>query len=213
MRLRKTLLVASAALALSACSTAGGGEVFNSQFYAAVPVRPVSVGNGSVVVTPPRVWNKQRRFFFDDIPWVESWTLNGPLLDDMTFVTALPDRRTLVRQLSTDDRQVPMFRSNMTIPEVTSMLESAFRVRAGAIDFRTLSLTPRPFMGQLGFQFDFEHLDGDEVWRKGRAVGAIINGRLYLIMLDAVRSHYYPDALRDLEALVASARPRGSRRR
>ena len=208
MKLKKSLVVAVAALGLSACSSLGGGEVFNSQYYAAVPVRPVSVGNGSVVVTAPRVWNKQRRFFFDDIPWVESWTLNGPLLDDMTFVTALPDKRTLVRQRSTDDRQVPMFRSNMGIPEVTSMLESAYRVRAGAIDFRTLALTPRPFMGQPGFQFDYEHLDSDEVWRRGRAVGAIINGRLYLIMLDAVRSHYYPDALRDFEAVVASARPR-----
>jgi hypothetical protein len=208
MRLRKTLLVALAALGLSACSSLGGGEGFSSQYYSAVPVKPVSVGNGSVVVTAPRVWNKQRRLFFDDIAWVESWTLNGPLLDDMTFVTALPDKRTLVRQRSTDDRQVPMFRSNMTVPEVTSMLETVYRVRAGAVDFKTLSLAPRPFMGHPGFQFDFEHLDSDEVWRKGRAVGAIINGRLYLIMLDAVRSHYYPDALRDFEALVVSARPR-----
>jgi len=208
MSLRKTVLAACAALALPACSSLDGGEAFSSQYYAAVPVRPVSVGNGSVVVTAPRVWNKQRRLFFDDIPWVESWTLNGPLLDDITFVTALPDNKALVRQRSTDARQVPMFRSNMGIPEVTSMLESAFRVRAGAIDFKTLALAPRPFMGQPGFQFDFEHLDGDEVWRKGRAVGAIINGRLYLIMLDAVRSHYYADALRDFEALAASARPR-----
>ncbi len=208
MRLKTTLLVAVAALGLSACSSLGGGEGFSSQFYSAVPVRPISVGNGSLVVTAPRTWNKQRRIFFDDLPWVESWTLNGPLLDDLTFVTALPDKRTLVRQRSTDDRQVPAFRSNMAVPEVTSMLESAFRVRAGAIDFRTLSLAPRPFMGYPGFQFDFEHLDSDEVWRKGKAAGAIINGRLYLIMLDAVRSHYYPDALRDFEALVASARPR-----
>lgn len=207
MKLRKSLLVAVAALGLSACSSTGG-EIFNSQYYASVPVRPISVGNGAMVVTPPRVWNKQRRFFFDDIPWVESWTLNGPLLDDMTFVTALPDKRTLVRQRTSDARQVPVFRSNMGIPEITSMLETAYRVRAGAIDFRTLALTPRPFMGQPGFQFDFEHLDSDELWRKGRAVGAIINGRLYLIMLDAARSHYYPEALRDFEAIVASARPR-----
>ena len=211
MRLTKTLLVATAALGLSACSSIGGGEAFSSQYYAAVPVRPVSVGNGSVVVTAPRIWNKQRRLFFDDIPWVESWTLNGPLLDDMMFVTGLPDRRTLVRQRSTDNRQVPMFRSNMSVFEVTSMLETAYRVRAGTIDFRTLSLTPRPFMGYPGFQFDFEHLDSDELWRKGRAVGAIIEGRLYLIMLDAARSHYYPDALRDFEAVVASARPRRRR--
>jgi hypothetical protein len=71
-----------------------------------------------------------------------------------------------------------------------------------------LSLQPRPFLGHPGFQFDFEHLDSDEVWRKGRAVGAVINGRLYLIMIDAVRSHYFPDALTDFEAMAASARLR-----
>lgn len=208
MRLGKTVVVALAALGLSACSSlGGGGGGFSSQYYTVVPVRSVSVGNGSVVVTPPRAWNRQRRLFFD-IMWVESWTLNGPLLDEMTFVTALPDRRTLVRQRSTDDRQVPMFRSNMSVPEITSMLESAFRVRAGAIDFRTLSLTPRPFMGYPGFQFDFEHLDSDELWRRGRAVGAVIDGRLYLIMLDAARTHYFPETVRDFEALVASARLR-----
>ena len=36
-----------------------------------------------------------------------------------------------------------------------------------------------------------EHLDGDEVRRRGRAVGAVIDGRLYLILFDAARSHYY----------------------
>ena len=208
MKPRNFALAALAAIGLSACSSVGGGGDGFSQHYTAVPVRNINVGNGAMAVTPPRAWNKQRRLFFDDIVWVESWTLNGPLLDDLTFVTALPDRKALVRQRTTDDRQVPMFRSNMTVPEVTSMLESAYRVRGGAIDFKTLSLAPRPFMGFPGFQFDYEHLDGDELWRKGRAVGAIINGRLYLIMLDAARSHYYPDALRDFEALVASARLR-----
>jgi hypothetical protein len=94
----------------------------------------------------------------------------------------------------------------MTAPEIAAMLESAYRVRGGAVDFRTLSLQPRQFMAYPGFQLDYEHLDSDELWRKGRAVGAVINGRLYLIMLDAARSHYFPDELRDFEAMVASAR-------
>jgi hypothetical protein len=63
-------------------------------------------------------------------------------------------------------------------------------------------------MGQPGFQLDYEHLDGDELWRKGRVVGAVIGGRLYMIMLDAARSHYFPDELKDFEAMVASARPK-----
>lgn len=58
---------------------------------------------------------------------------------------------------------------------------------------------PRPFLGANGFQLDYEYLDSDEAWRRGRAVGAVVNGRLYLIMLDAVRSHYCAAELPDFE--------------
>jgi hypothetical protein len=94
----------------------------------------------------------------------------------------------------------------MTPPEIAAMLESLYRVRGGTVDFHTLSIQPRQFLGTNGFQFDYEHLDDDELWRKGRAVGAIIGGQLYLIMFDAARSHYYEAGLGDFEAIVASAR-------
>ncbi|HEX5238089.1 MAG TPA: hypothetical protein VFW39_06470 [Sphingomicrobium sp.] len=41
--------------------------------------------------------------------------------------------------------------------------------------------------------------------RKGRAVGAVVNGELYMILMDAARSHYYAATLPDFEAIVASA--------
>jgi hypothetical protein len=197
----------AAALALSLTACAGGGGGFSS-YYSLVRPHSVSVGDGSMAVTPPRPWNRQRRFFFDDVRWVEDWTLNGPLLDDLTFVSGLPNTKRLIRTDARDAQQVPKFHSDMTAPEIAAMIESAYRVRGGAIDFRTLSLAPRQFMGQPGFQLDYEHLDGDELWRKGRVVGAVIGGRLYLIMLDAARSHYFPDELKDFEAMVASARLR-----
>lgn len=197
---------AALALCVAGCASLGPGEGFGSSYYSLVRVKPTQVGNGSMVVTPPEQWNRARRIFFDDVRWVEDWTLNGPLLDGISFVTGLPDNKTLVRQSRRDEQQVPYFRSNMLAPEIAAMLESAFRVRGGAVDFRTIALTPRPFMGANGFQFDFEHLDGDELWRKGRAVGAVIDGRLYLILYDAARSHYYDAALPDFEAIVASAR-------
>ena len=208
--MKKIALIAAAvsATGLSACSSMDGGEGFNAGYYSAVSVRPINVGDGSMQVTPPRPWNKQRRFFFDDVRSVEDWTLNGPLLDNMMFIAGLPDRKALVRQRSTDNQQVPMFRSNMTAPEIVSMLESAYRVRGGAVDFRTSALAPRAFMGHSGFQLDFEYLAGDELWRRGRAVGAVVNGRLYLVLLDAARMHYYADTIRDFEAVVTSARLR-----
>lgn len=195
------------ALALSACSSIGSGE-YGISSYEPVRVRRVQVGDGTMSVAPPRPWNRQRARFFDDVRQVEDWTLNGPFLDGISFVSGLRNNRDLIRQRRTESQQVPRFRSNMTPPEIAAMLESLFRVRGGAVDFRTLGIQPRPFMGYPGFQFDYEHLDNDELWRKGRAVGAVIDGRLYLILFDAARSHYYANALPDFEAIVASARLR-----
>jgi hypothetical protein len=203
------LVFAAAMLPLAACSTLGEGADIG--LYTLVRSKPTNVGNGSVTVVPPRPWNKQRRFFFfDSVRWVEDWTLNGPYLDGITFVTALPSGQYLIRQRKSDERQVPKFRSDMTAPEVAAMLETAFRVRGGAVDFKTLGLQPRQFLGYPGFQFDFEHLDNDELWRKGRAVGAVVDGRLYLILFDATRSHYYGNALPDFEVMANNARIRSS---
>ena len=207
--MRMKLALAALALTLQGCSSFGAGEGFGSDYYSLVRVGSRQVGDGSMTVTAPRPWNRTRKLFiFDDVRWVEDWTLNGPLLDGMSFVAGLPSGKYLIRQRRTEDRQVPRFRSDMSAPEITAMLESLYRVRGGAIDFRTTSLKPRSFLGTNGFQFDFEHLDSDELWRRGRAVGAVVNGKLYLILFDATRSHYFGSAIGDFEAMTASARLR-----
>lgn len=209
--MRKTMpILAAVAVALAGCSSLGGtGEGLGSPYYSLVRVRNVPVGDRSMEVTPPRPWNRTRSLFlFDDVRWVEDWTLNGPLLDGISFVSGLPNGKYLIVQRRTEDRQVPKFTSDMSAPEITAMLESLYRVRGGSVDFRTTSLQPRRFLGANGFQFDFEHLDTDELWRRGRAVGAVIDGRLYLILFDAARSHYFGNAIGDFEAMAASARRR-----
>ena len=207
--MKRFAFVGLAAFALSACSSLGAGEDGVSN-YAAVQVKRVSVGDGTMSVVAPRPWNRVRPLNFADIRVVEDWTLNGPYLDGISFVSGLKNDRYLVYQRRTTSQQVPKFRSNMTPPEIAAMIESLYRVRGGAIEYRTLSIQPRPFLGAAnGFQYDYEHLDTDELWRKGRAVGAVINGRLYLILMDAARSHYYAATLQDFEAIVASAQYRG----
>ena len=208
MKKLRNIGVLAAAAALAACSSVGGGDYGYSD-YSFVRVHRVYVGDDTVSVVPPRPWNRHRPVFFEDIRQVEDWTLNGPLLDGMSFVTGLKNGKSLIRQRRTANQQVPLFRSNMTPPEVAAMIESLYRVRGGAVDFRTLSLQPRPFLGTNGFQLDYEHLDGDELWRRGRVVGAVINGELYLILLDAAKAHYWDATLPDFEAVVASAQLRG----
>ena len=198
------LALLAGAATLAGCTGVGSGEEGFSS-YGLVTVKRVRVGDGQMSVVPPRNYNRHRRILFSDVNDVEDWTLNGPILDGISFVTGLKSGRYLIRQSKRADQQVPKFRSDMTPPEIAAMLESLYRVKGGAVDFRTLSLQPRRFLGVNGFQFDFEHLDDDELWRKGRAVGAVIDGNLYLILYDAARSHYYGAALPDFESIVASA--------
>jgi hypothetical protein len=195
-------------LALSGCTGVGGGD-YGFSDYGLVRVQRVRVGNGGMTVVAPRPYNRHRRMLFSDVFDVEDWTLNGPILDGISFVSGMKNNRELIRQYRTASQQVPRFRSDMTPPEITAMLESLYRVKGGAVELKTVSLQPRPFLGANGFQWDYEHLDQDELWRRGRAVGAVIDGKLYLILLDAARSHYYDAQLPDFEAIVASAQRNG----
>lgn len=205
MRIERSIFLCTVALSLTACASNGGGG-FGYGGYTLVRAQEVRVGDDSIAVTPPREWNRISASLFQDIADVEDWTQNGPYLDGISFVTGLKDGKALVRQRSREDRQVPKFRSNMTAPEIASMVESLFRVRGGTVDFKTTALAPTSFLGVSGFQYDFEHLDSDEVHRRGRAVGAVVDGKLYLILLDAARSHYFDASLPDFEAMVRSAR-------
>jgi hypothetical protein len=207
MPLRR-LAILALTLALPGCAGGPGGFGGFGYYSLVRPHRVVEVGNGSMAVVAPREWNRASRSAFSGIGAVEDWTLNGPYLDSISFVSGLPNDKRLIRQEYKADRQVPRFRSTMTAPEIAGLLETLYRVEGGAVQWRTLSLAPRTFLGSPGFQYDYEHLDGDELWRKGRAVGAVIDGKLYLVQLDAARAHYYAAALPDFEAMIASARRR-----
>src|SRR5689334_1139947 len=208
MRVLQLLAVLVGTAAASACTGLGAGE-YGFSDYGLVRVTRVKVGDGQMSVVAPRPYNRHRRVLFSDVNDVEDWTLNGPILDGISFVSGMKNNRELIRQRRTASQQVPRFRSDMTPPEIAAMLESLYRVKGGAVDLKTLSLQPRQFLGTNGFQWDYEHLDDDELWRRGRAVGAVIDGKLYLILLDAARPHYYEAELPDFEAIVASAQRLG----
>ncbi|RZV49410.1 MAG: hypothetical protein EX258_07385 [Sphingomonadaceae bacterium] len=201
----RLVLLMTASLLLGACASGGGGAFGNASFRL-VEAREHKVGTDRMAVTPPREWNRMTSRVFRDVREVEDWTLNGPYLDTLSFVSGLKDGKSLVYQRRKDIRQVPPFDKRMTGFEIAAMLESYYRGRAGALQFETTSLVPRDFMGAQGFQFDFDYLSGDELWRRGRAIGAVIDERLYLILLDGARQHYFDEALPDFEAMVASAR-------
>lgn len=203
--MRSTRLLAPlAALALLA-ACAGGGGGFGT--YSLIRPGPETVARGSMVVVPSVAWNRVPRGLYD-ISREENWTLNGPLLDSLSFIGGLENDKRIVVQRRKADRKVPNFRADMSPPEIAAMIESFYRIRGGATTFTMTNLSPRQFLGQPGFQFDYDYLGGDEVQRRGRAVGAIIGGRFYLALFDAAKMHYFPAGLPEFERIVQSAQLR-----
>lgn len=197
----RPILAACAALALlSGCAGGGIG-------YSLIRPQPVAVARGSMTVTPSVAWNRVPRGY-SDISREENWTLNGPLLDSLSFIGGLENNKKIVQQRRKADRKVPNFRADMSPPEIAAMIETFYRIRGGASTFTMTNLSPRNFLGHPGFQFDYDYLSGDEVQRRGRAVGAIINGRFYLALFDAARMHYYGAGLPEFERIVEGARLR-----
>jgi hypothetical protein len=188
---------------------AGDGGVGPAGFgignYALVRPQAKNVARGSMTVMPTIPWNRVPRGQWD-ISRQERWTLNGPLLDDLTFMGGLKHGERIVRERYKADRQVPRFRSDMSPPEIASMIESLYRINGGATEFTVTSMKPRTFLANPGFQLDFDWVGGDEVRRTGRAVSAVIGGKLYLALFDAARMHYFAAGEGEFERIVETAR-------
>jgi hypothetical protein len=202
---RTLIAIVFAAALASGCAAGGGAGGLGIGGYRLVEPREREVV-GRMRVTPTARWNRAPRSF-NDISREENWTMHGVTLDGLTFIGGLEDGKELVRwQRRTDIRQVPRFRADMSPPEIAAMIESFYRIRAGSLSFDMTGLQPRTFLGQPGFQFDYRHLGGNELARQGRVVGAVIGRRLYMIMFDAPRSHYFPSLIPEVERIVESAR-------
>jgi hypothetical protein len=197
----------AAALLLTGC--AGGtsvGSALGSGAYGLVEPGPRSVARKRLQVVPTIAWNRSPRAH-SDITREENWTLNGPYLDNLTFIGGVRSGEPLVRfQERKEWRQVPNFRADMTPDEIAAIVETFYRVRGGSLRFELSALQPRTFLGQAGFQFDYERLGSDEVERRGRAAAVVIGNRLYMILFDAAASHYFPAAIGEVERIIDSAR-------
>lgn len=193
MRAAIVLIVTAAAL----CGCADTG-------YTLVPSGPVSVSKGSMKVHPAGAWNKAPQGQFG-LPEAEGWTRNGPVLDAIYFIGGLPDGQAIAKQRPEDERKVPVFHATMTPQDLTSMVESAYRIRGGVKIFETTGVKPVTFLGQQGVQFDYTFVNEDSVKRRGRTIIAIAGGKLYVMSLNAAELHYFDAILPDFQAMAASA--------
>ena len=191
-----TIIVATmlATLALPGCAPT----------YTLVTAAPQKVASNTLHVTPGVTWNRAPKSPLD-VRWQENWTENGALLDSISFIGGVPDGQAIAKQRPKADHQVPAFRANMTAPDLVAMVESYYRITAGAAVFEAGEVTPVTFIGKPGLRFDYSYVAADNVRRRGRSVMAISGSKLYLMTLSAAALHYYAASLADFDAMAASA--------
>jgi hypothetical protein len=172
--------------------------------YTLVSPGAVPVSKQSFTVNPESAWNRVPKFP-GELDFEESWTRNGPLLDVISFVGSLPDGGALVVQKQKDDRQVPLFHSDMGPNDLVSMAESYYRVRGGIEVFNVTGVQPVSFLGASGLQMDFNYVGRDNLPRKGRILMSVVDGKLYLMKLEGAASHYFDASAPEFDAMAKSA--------
>lgn len=180
--------------------------------WKAVPAAaPVPVATGALRVSAPTGWNRWSK---KPIKKGERWSFDGPLLNRIDFFVGLQSGDTFAREANKKREPLPKFAPTMKATDVAEMYEATLRAFGEASDFTLDAIEPAPFSGAKGFRFAFRY-SADELARRGEARGAIVGGRLYLIVLDAPELHYFDAARPGFTAIadsarVASAAARGS---
>lgn len=144
------------------------------------------------------------------IPWSattddegEVWTVDGPSLQAVRFLSGLADGKPLVR--ARGDEKRPVFRKDMTPSEISELLTDSLAA-IGAQKIRVVNLRPAPFGGMPGFRFDLDYSTRDGLDKKGTVAGAVVKDRLYLILYTGLAEHYYDKHREAVERLIESVR-------
>lgn len=183
MMASKTNTAALALALLCAAPAAAGWKVVD-------PAR-VAVAQSTLTVMPDAGWN---RWTVKPIKKEERWSLDGPLLNRMSFYGGIAQGEPLAK-----------FDATMRVTDVAELLERTIRITENAPDFVTELVEPASFAGQPGFRLRYRYTSGELV-RRGEARGRIVGGKLYMIAFNAPAVHYFDAGLPRATAIMDSAR-------
>ena len=133
----------------------------------------------------------------------EAWTINGRALDELSFFAGIQDGMGLVAA-DPNAGDPPAFRSKMRANQVMELVTDSLAY-AGSQKVRGGKLRPAKFGKLPGFRFEFVFSDEDGLNYGGKAIGAVANGELHLIVFTAPISHYFPAQNQNVERIFDSS--------
>jgi hypothetical protein len=133
----------------------------------------------------------------------ELWTADGMPLDMLAFYVGVAEGETLGPAAGL---KTPRFHAAMEAHDVVELYAAILTLEGSA--FKLERLAPARFGGAPGFVFDHTTVTRYGLALAGRAYGAVVDGKLYLMSYTAPRSHYYAKHLAQVEAIARSSRLR-----
>jgi hypothetical protein len=191
----------------------GGVAVAFALFLAAcahyAQIGPGGYGiHGQLDVTLDRGWNRQV-----DGPgniWPETWTQNGPLLDQLHLAAGIDDGKALVKLPEQALREYPRFRAGSGPEEVVQLIQGTLAKSKQGGDFVPIVVEPATIAGQAGIRFEFRFGTGAggglETDRHALGYAFERERKLYLILFHAKEIHFFEKLRPAAEAIAVSAR-------
>lgn len=163
----------------------------------------VAVAKSPLTVTPDREWN---RLSARPGKLGETWTIDGDVLNRLSFYGGVLPGTTLFREVDKKDRPLPKVRADMLPTDIPALFEQSYRIAESSGLFSIDMVEPATLGGAPGVRFAFSFSkDGEDVARKGEAVAAMVGGKLWLISFEAPALHYHDAGIAAARAVMNSA--------
>jgi hypothetical protein len=164
------------------------------------PGPKAQIARSSVSASPAGEWNRLSR---SDGKNVEVWTRDGDGLNKVTFFGGISLGQSLYKERNAKESPLPKVADNMLIADIPVLLESTYRsqykVNRMSIDSQEMTT----LSGHQAIRFTYTFVRGeDEVARKGEAVGAVVNKKLYLFSYEAPSIYYFDKDLTNFRQIV-----------
>jgi hypothetical protein len=176
--------------------------------YALVQPQRVTVKD-ALIVEPDIAWNKINQQDISGRSSTEIWTADGPLLNTLTFFAGIEDGKPLFVQTAEQEKRdkLPEFRKSMSSTEIVELVEATYAKMSESTLTKTRGLRPEKFAGKEdGFRFEMTYVGKDEVDREATAIGAVHEGRLYMIVYQGTRLYHHGLRRAQAERIMQTAR-------
>jgi hypothetical protein len=164
----------------------------------------IEVAKGKMSLTPAEKWNKSSS---RPSAYGELWTQDGFALNELSFLAAVPNGKTLFHNGQALERPLPKFKADMLLTDLAELFESTNRIVLATSLFEMGTVEPLKLGDHDAVRFRYSYaIENDELKRSGEAVAAIVNGKLYLVNFVAPSIHFFDRDIEKVRALIETVK-------